>query len=197
MNMEKEYIQKLLDSYMAAETTQDEEALLADYFCTHRDIPAEWRNFSILFRGLRQGKPKSVAYKPKLVQLHKSMMLRWSAAAAVVVMVMGTGLLFMNKEDSSIEPTKPIVVAVSPTPETITTQPEPQAETCVQMAQVSHSNNTKKRTRKVNRPVVAKKTIEEQIPSETQELQKDICIDSELQNMEAEMMAMVNEFENM
>ena len=26
MNMEKEYIQKLLDSYMAAETTQDEEA---------------------------------------------------------------------------------------------------------------------------------------------------------------------------
>ena len=197
MNMEKEYIQKLLDSYMAAETTQDEEALLADYFCTHRDIPAEWRNFSILFRGLRQGKPKSVAHKPKLVPLHKSMMLRWSAAAAVVVMVMGTGMLFMNKEESSIEPTKPITVAVSPTPETITTQPEPQAEACVQMAQVSHSNNTEKRIRKNNRPVVAKKAIEEQIPSETQELQKDICIDSELQTMEDEMMAMVNEFENM
>ena len=197
MNMEKEYIQKLLDSYMAAETTQDEEALLADYFCTHMDIPAEWRNFSILFRGLRQGKPKSVAHKPKLVPLHKNMMLRWSAAAAVVVMVMGTGMLFMNKEESSIEPTKPITVAVSPTPKTITTQPEPQAETCAQMAQVSHSNNTEKRIRKINRPVVAKKTIEEQIPSETQELQKDICIDSELQTMEDEMMAMVNEFENM
>ena len=65
------------------------------------------------------------------------------------------------------------------------------------MAQVSHSNNTEKRIRKSNRPVVAKKTIEEQTPSETQELQKDICIDSELQTMEDEMMAMVNEFENM
>ena len=65
------------------------------------------------------------------------------------------------------------------------------------MAQVSHSNNTEKRTIKVNRPVVVKKTIEEQMPSETQELQKDICIDSELQNMEDEMIAMINEFENM
>ena len=59
--MEKEYIQKLLDSYMAAETTREEEDLLADYFCTHRDIPAEWQNFSILFRGLRQDRPKSVS----------------------------------------------------------------------------------------------------------------------------------------
>ena len=92
MNMEKEYIQKLLDSYMAAETTQDEEALLADYFCTHRDVPAEWRNFSILFRGLRQGKPKPVP-------LHQNNMLRWSAAAAVVIMAMGAGVLFMNKEE--------------------------------------------------------------------------------------------------
>ena len=132
-----------------------------------------------------------------IVPLHQNNMLRWSAAAAVVIMAMGAGVLFMNKEESSVEPAIPVAVAENPAPQTIETQPEPQAETCVQMAQVSHSNNTEKRIRKSNRPVVAKKTIEEQIPSETQELQKDICIDSELQNMEDEMMAMVNEFENM
>ena len=55
MNKEKQHIQQLIDRYMAAETTQAEEALLADYFCTHHDVPAEWRTFSILFRGLRQG----------------------------------------------------------------------------------------------------------------------------------------------
>ena len=52
--MEKEYIQKLLDSYMAAETTKEEEQLLSDYFSTHRDIPAEWRNISVMFRSIRQ-----------------------------------------------------------------------------------------------------------------------------------------------
>lgn len=201
MNMEKEYIQKLLDSYMVAETTQDEEALLADYFCTHRDVPAEWRNFSILFRGLRQGKPKPVP-------LHQNNMLRWSAAAAVVIMTMGAGLLFMNKEESSVEPANPVAVAENPTPQTIKTQHETQEETCVQIAQVSHSNNNVRRIRKANRPVAAAKKAEEyQITSEAKELQKDICIDSELhkdicidselQNMEDEMIAMINEFENM
>lgn len=200
MNMEKEYIQKLLDSYMVAETTQDEEALLADYFCTHRDVPAEWRNFSILFRGLRQGKPKPVP-------LHQNNMLRWSAAAAVVIMAMGAGVLFMNKEESSVEPAIPVAVAENPAPQTIETQPEPQAETCVQIAQVSHSNNNVRRIRKANRPVASKKAEEYQITSEAKELQKDICIDSELhkdicmdselQNMEDEMIAMINEFENM
>ena len=56
--MEREYIQKLLDSYMAAETTREEERLLADYFSIHRDIPAAWRDFSILFRGIRQYEQK-------------------------------------------------------------------------------------------------------------------------------------------
>lgn len=89
--MEREYIQKLLDSYMAAETTKKEEQLLSDYFCTHRDIPAEWRNISVLFRSIRQ-------YKQKPDTSHKRTILKWSAAAAVIAFIFGTGLLFMRQE---------------------------------------------------------------------------------------------------
>ena len=180
MNIEKEYIQKLLDSYLAAETTREEEDLLADYFCTHRDVPAEWQNFSILFRGLRQGRPKSVS-------LHKSYVFKWAAAAAVVAIIFGTGLFFLHRGDRDVEPSKSI--AVETVRQTNKMQHEPQAEDCVQTAQTSHPNNIEQ--------VVTKKSKSNNIPTESTELQEDICIDCELQTMEDKMLAMVNEFENM
>ena len=73
---DKEYIQKLLDSYLVAETTREEEKILSDYFCSHQDIPAEWQNFSVLFRGLRLAKTRTIAF-------HKRTFLKWSAIAAV------------------------------------------------------------------------------------------------------------------
>lgn len=90
--MEKEYIQKLLASYMAAETTKEEEKLLSDYFSTHRDIPAEWRNYSVMFRSIRQ-------YKQKPDASHKRAILKWSAAAAVIAFIFGAGLLLMRQEE--------------------------------------------------------------------------------------------------
>ena len=98
MNKEKQHIQQLIDRYMAAETTQAEEALLADYFCTHHDVPAEWRTFSILFRGLRQGKAQEAPRR-------KPTLLRWSAA--VVVVAMGAGLLFLPSDHSAWPPPNP------------------------------------------------------------------------------------------
>ena len=102
--MEKAYIQKLLDSYMAAETTMEEERLLSDYFCTHQDIPAEWRNFSIMFRGMRQYEQKPDASSMKTL-------LKWSAAAAVVLFVFGTGALLMQQEETS-KPSSPVTQIV-------------------------------------------------------------------------------------
>ena len=78
--MEKQYIQELLDRYLSAETTEDEERLLADYFSTQRDIPTEWRDFSVLFRGIRQ-------YDQKPATSHKRTIMRWSAAAAIIALV--------------------------------------------------------------------------------------------------------------
>ena len=103
--MEKEYIQKLLDSYMAAETTKEEEKLLSDYFSTHRDIPAEWRNYSVMFRSIRQ-------YRQKPDASHRRIILKWSAAAAVITIIFGTGMFFMQRIDRDIEPSKSVAVEV-------------------------------------------------------------------------------------
>ena len=188
MNIEKGYIQKLLDSYLAAETTQEEEDLLADYFCTHREVPAEWRSFSVLFRGLQQGKPKARA-------LHKSYVLKWSTAAAVIAIIFGTGLFFLHKNNRGVEPSKS--VAVGTVLQTEKMPHEAQAEECVQTAQIPHPNNMERQIIKSDKPVVTKKPKSNIIPTKSIELQEDVCIDCELQTMEDKMLAMVNEFENM
>lgn len=197
MNMEKQYIQQLLDRYMAAETTQEEEALLADYFCTHHDVPAEWRTFSILFRGLRQGKAQEAPRR-------KPTLLRWSAAAAVVVVAMGAGLLFLPSDHSGVAPTKPVAVAVQPAQPTVAPQPEPQAqserhevEPDVQMAQAARPNPTKRHARKAHTTVEAPMPKAQQEHAAPADLQENINIDREMQTMEDNMVAMIDEFENM
>jgi len=186
--MEKEYIQKLLASYMAAETTKEEEQLLSDYFSTHRDIPAEWRNISVLFRSIRQ-------YKQKPDASHKRAILKWSAAAAVITIIFGTGVFFMQRKDRYVEPSKSVAVEVIR--QTDKMRHEPQAEDCVQTAQTPRPNNIEQHIRKADKPLVAKKQKNNFISTESTELQEDICIDCELQTMEDKMLAMVNDFENM
>lgn len=201
MNKEKQHIQQLIDRYMAAETTQAEEALLADYFCTHHDVPAEWRTFSILFRGLRQGKAQEAPRR-------KPTLLRWSAAAVVVV-AMGAGLLFLPSDHSDVASTKPVAVAVQPArqlvaPQSVAPQPERQAqpvrheaETGAQMAQAARSHPSKRRARKAPAPVEPSMPKEQHVHVAPADLQENINIDQELQTMEDNMVAMIDEFENM
>ena len=201
MNKEKQHIQQLIDRYMAAETTQAEESLLADYFCTHHDVPAEWRTFSILFRGLRQGKAQEAPRR-------KPTLLRWSAAAVVVV-AMGAGLLFLPSDRGDVAPTQPVAVAVQPArqlvaPQSVAPQPERQAqpvrheaETGAQMAQAAHSHPSKRRARKAPAPVEPSMPKVQPVHAAPADLQENVNIDQELQTMEDNMVAMIDEFENM
>ncbi len=139
--MEKEYIQKLLDSYMSAETTKEEEQLLSEYFSTHRDIPAEWREFSILFRGIRQ-------YEQKPYVSYRRTILKWSAAAAVIVFVFGTGLLLQHQEETS-EPSDVIAKTEEvPTPIAIEPQHETIAEVTPTVAEITPKPSRSVRTAK-------------------------------------------------
>lgn len=45
------YIQRLLDRFEAAETSEEEERLLTDYFASHDDVPAAWTAYAVMFRG--------------------------------------------------------------------------------------------------------------------------------------------------
>lgn len=195
MNKEKQHIQQLIDRYMAAETTQAEESLLADYFCTHHDVPAEWRTFSILFRGLRQGKVQEAPRR-------KPTLLRWSAAAVVVV-AMGAGLLFLPSDHSDVAPSQPVAVAVQPTrqlvaPQSVAPQPERhEAETGAQMAQAARPHPAKRRARKAPAPVEPSMPKEQHVHAAPADLQENVNIDQELQTMEDNMVAMIDEFENM
>lgn len=195
MNKEKQHIQQLIDRYMAAETTQAEEALLADYFCTHHDVPAEWRTFSILFRGLRQGKAQEAPRR-------KPTLLRWSAAAVVVV-AMGAGLLFLPSDHSDVAPTQPVAEAVQPAQQLVAPQsvaPQPvryEAETGAQMAQAARPHPSKRRARKAPAPVEPSMPKEQPVHAAPADLQENVNIDQELQTMEDNMVAMIDEFENM
>ena len=66
--MTDKQINDLLDRFMAGETSEQEERLLTDYFCTRTDIPEAWAAYAVMFRGFRQSaddehKTSSI-YKP-------------------------------------------------------------------------------------------------------------------------------------
>ena len=49
MNNDIKHIKELLDKFMSAQTTEAEEQELSDYFANNKDIPAEWKSYSVLF----------------------------------------------------------------------------------------------------------------------------------------------------
>ena len=74
----REYINELLSKFMAGTSTLEEEDILSQYFAQSH-IPAEWEQYRLLFAELEAMKP---AEKPKRLWL------RWSVAAAVVVIAL-------------------------------------------------------------------------------------------------------------
>ena len=157
--MEKEYIQKLLDRYMSAETTKEDERLLSDYFSSHRDIPAEWRDYSILFRGIKQ-------YEPMATASHRRGVLKWSAAAAIITILFGTGLFLMRQDKTSINPSDSVAYINEPYTQNVI---EPKHETGVtesDQAELPVERSTQKHR--------VRKSKKEEIPSTLAEPLPDI-----------------------
>ena len=83
----KQYIEQLLDKFMSGTSTLEEEDILSQYFAQNR-IPTEWEQYRLLFAELEAMKPTA---KPRRTWL------RWSIAAAFIVVVFAT-MLFQNNK---------------------------------------------------------------------------------------------------
>lgn len=171
--MEKEYIQKLLNKYMSAETTKEEEQLLSDYFSSHRDIPAEWQDYSILFRGIKQ-------YEPIATVSHRSVVLKWSAAAAVITVIFGTGLFLMRQDKTIIKPSDSVAYVDKPHTHNII---EPKHETGVTesvQAELPTERTTQKHRVRKSKKVTIPSTQAEQLPNIPQSVSSLISADSSI-----------------
>ena len=139
----REYINELLSKFMAGTSTLEEEDILSQYFA-QSNIPAEWEQYRLLFAELEAMKP---AEKPKRLWL------RWSVAAAVVVIALITiwGNLDSPAEKSLVaenETTK--VDSVMP----VVTQEEMQTDTTHQQQGKDVRERPKKRSLRKSQPTI-------------------------------------------
>ena len=89
----KQYIEQLLDKFMAGTSTLEEEDILSQYFAQNR-IPTEWEQYRLLFAELEAMKPTA---KPRRTWL------KWGIAAALTGVVFAA-VLFLNDK-----PTEPMM----------------------------------------------------------------------------------------
>ena len=139
----REYINELLSKFMAGTSTLEEEDILSQYF-TQSHIPAEWEQYRLLFAELEAMKP---AEKPKRLWL------RWSVAAAVVVIALLAiwGSLDSPAEKSLVaenETTK--VDSVMP----VVTQEEMKTDTIRQQQGKDVRERPKKRSLRKSQPTI-------------------------------------------
>ena len=92
--MTDKQINDLLDRFMAGETSEQEERLLTDYFCTRTDIPEAWAAYAVMFRGFRQ----PTAHE---VPINSSQRRWWMAAAAAILVLLGFWWYMPERESQS------------------------------------------------------------------------------------------------
>lgn len=138
---EKEYIQSLLDKFLEGETTEVEERELSTHFTSQKDIPEEWRQYLVLFKGFKN-------YQPSVKSRYISTRTRWIAAASVVILVGIGAAIWMNidRTTADLTPSTPVVAQVeSENPmkdETVKVEEEKEPVRVITPAQTSSSTQT-------------------------------------------------------
>ena len=148
--MTDKQINDLLDRFMAGETSEQEERLLADYFCKRTDVPDEWAAYAVMFRGFRltaDDKHKtSSMYKPGATGGHCEVPSSrfqhrwWMAAAAVILLLLGLWWYMPEKESATETVAKTETPAPKPTV-------QPAAEAAPQPVAMAKESKPKRKVR--------------------------------------------------
>ena len=107
MKYEKEYIEGLLEKFLEGQTTEEEEQMLQDYFCTTEDIPASWQMYKDLFLSFKtdayefsEGEIDAMlapVIEKKTRNVH---LLKWAVAACAIFAVIYNSLKAIPAEDT-------------------------------------------------------------------------------------------------
>lgn len=102
MMKDKQIIDRLLARFMAGQTTESEEQMLKDYFCSLDMVPDEWQPYAIMFKGF--GKKKSEQKMPTTKPRNKAIV-GWIASAAIVA-IAAVILAISNDEAPDVQTAK-------------------------------------------------------------------------------------------
>ena len=177
----QKYIARLLDRFLQGDSTLEEEQILADYFRSAADLPAEWEDFRTMFRYFDQGmehidyaQQKEVA--SGLLSASPSVGRRstrwWLTAAASLLILVGMAVSyhhFRQEKPAQVTMThvrqQPIARKVNTPSAPIATPDELQSRKAVVVASRSKSMGDGPHGRKTNRKAqgaAARIPVEEQ-----------------------------------
>lgn len=151
----QKYIARLLDRFLQGDSTLEEEQILADYFRSATDLPAEWEDFRTMFRYFEQGM-EHIDYAQQeemasgLISASPAVGHRssrwWLTAAASLLILVGMAVSyhhFRQEKPTQVAMThirqQPIARKVNTPPAPVATPGESQSSKAVAVASLSKS----------------------------------------------------------
>lgn len=154
----KENIGKLLERFVQGLTTESEEQLLSDYFCTAEAIPEEWMVYKDLFDSFstdvydfsEDEKDAMLAQVPRKKAKSATLWI-WAVAACVVAVMVIAIPMMRNSGEMAQKPVAEVKRVVETTPDVPTQKVEPRAETAPKPAK-SAGRAQEKQTERISTP---------------------------------------------
>lgn len=154
----KENIGKLLERFVQGLTTESEEQLLSDYFCTAEAIPEEWMVYKDLFDSFstdvydfsEDEKDAMLAQVPRKKAKSATLWI-WAVAACVVAVMVIAIPMIRNSGEMAQKPVAEVKRVVETTPDVPTQKVEPRAETAPKPAK-SAGRAQEKQTERISTP---------------------------------------------